>query len=141
MARRTLGWIGLGSITLLVAACSAIPGLHGLDGHTHDTGSGTPVAVTGNGTVNGKVISYKADVVPMLRTHCASCHVPGGGVPTHAYWFDAAGQPQYQTIKDHAGVMILKIRTGEMPKGAPNSVPPQLVEELDAWRKAGAPQN
>lgn len=112
-------------------------------GHSHDEQedggtSGSETEPGGNGTV---AVSYKADVVPMLRTHCASCHVPGGGVPTHAYWFDAAGEPQYQAIKDHAGIMVRLIKSGEMPKGRPNAMPPELVEELDAWRTAGAPQN
>lgn len=131
------------------ASPTPVPAAAADDGHDHEhdeaTASTTPVADDGHDHEHEEsaatAVSYKADVVPMLREHCASCHVPGGGVPEHAHWFDAAGEPQYQTIKDHAGIMVRLIKAGEMPKGRPNSVPPELVEELDSWRKAGAPQN
>ncbi|MDB5097344.1 MAG: hypothetical protein JWM80_1765 [Cyanobacteria bacterium RYN_339] len=78
------------------------------------------------------------DVVPILRSHCATCHVTGGIGPFAM--FDAGGTPQYGTVKDHLAAMIGAIKSGKMPLGNPGSVPANEVALLEAWQAAGAPE-
>jgi uncharacterized membrane protein len=84
-----------------------------------------------------KVVAFQ-DVVPILKSHCATCHVTGGIGPFAM--FDAAGAPQYATVRDHLGGMIDAIKTGKMPLGNPGSVPANEIALLEAWQAAGAPE-
>lgn len=86
-------------------------------------------------------VSFRRDVVPMLRSHCASCHAPGGAGAEALMMFDAGGAPQHAAIRAHAGRMLLELQTGRMPQGRPYSVPPAQFRQLDVWSASGLPDN
>lgn len=99
---------------------------------------GTSLAPTGQAV---KTTSYRGEVVPVLRAHCAGCHTLGRPGAAAVPMFDAAGEPLYQVIRLHFYHMIYTIDSGQMPKGKPGSVPAEASLRLKAWRDAGMPDN
>lgn len=87
----------------------------------------------------GGAPSFRNDVVPVLRQHCAACHGPAG--PGPFAMFDDQGNPRYEVIRARMPDMIGAVRQGRMPLGRPGAVPSPQVETLEAWQRAGAPEN
>lgn len=85
--------------------------------------------------------SYRLEVIPILRQHCASCHTAGGPGAKALAMFDAAGEPRYTAIKENIGRMLLEIQAGRMPKGKPNSLSKEEFDVLDLWGAAEMPDN
>jgi hypothetical protein len=85
--------------------------------------------------------SYRLEVIPILRQHCASCHTAGGPGAEALTMFDAAGEPQYAAIKENIGRMLLEIQSGRMPKGKPDSLSKEEFDVLDLWGAAEMPNN
>jgi hypothetical protein len=84
-------------------------------------------------------VSFQAQVVPVLRAHCARCHVVGGTGPFAM--FDADGTPRFQTVHDRIRTVVEAIETKYMPLDAPGSVTAAEIQVLRAWRDAQAPNN
>jgi mono/diheme cytochrome c family protein len=102
-----------------------------------DDGTVEPAA-----TVAGeKPVSFRDQVVPVLRQHCATCHTAGGPGASYVTMFDAQGAPQYANVKDSIGWMLLAIQNGRMPKDAPNSLSKDEFDTLDNWAAADTPDN
>lgn len=108
-----------------------LPGYAGVDG------TATPSATD----LDAPAKSYRLEVIPILRQHCASCHTAGGGGSKALTMFDAAGEPQYAAIKENIGRMLLEIQSGRMPKGKPNSLTKAEFDVLDLWGAAEMPDN
>lgn len=89
----------------------------------------------------GAAVSFKTEVTPILKTHCASCHSTGGPGAGKVEMFDASGEALHGNISPKIASMVNAIKTGRMPLGAPNSVPSADVAKLESWGAAGAPNN
>lgn len=85
--------------------------------------------------------SYRLEVIPILRQHCAGCHTAGGPGAKALAMFDAAGEPRYTAIKENIGRMLLEIQAGRMPKGKPNALSKEEFDVLDLWGAAEMPDN
>ena len=98
----------------------------------------------------GRIISYKNDIEPILISHCYSCHSLSASDPQrpgYAYLdiFEqlkyyalspSTKNPSYTTIQ----ARLRFIETPGMPyKKAPLN--DSLIKKIDAWVKAGAPNN
>jgi mono/diheme cytochrome c family protein len=102
--------------------------------------TGTPApAGTASAAPVRTAASFAYNVVPVLRQHCAACHVTGGIGPFAM--FDKAGTPQYSTVKSQIGNMIQAIVDGVMPLGAPGSLTAAEIQALRDWQNVGAPNN
>jgi mono/diheme cytochrome c family protein len=99
---------------------------------------GTSLAPTG---LTVKTASFRGEVVPVLREHCAGCHTLGRPGATSVPMFDEAGEALYQGIRPHFYHMLYTIDSGQMPKGRPGSLPAEASLRLKAWRDAGMPDN
>jgi mono/diheme cytochrome c family protein len=106
-------------------------------GHAGTGGHATPSA----DDLNAPAKSYRLEVIPILRQHCASCHTAGGAGAEALAMFDAAGEPQFAAIKENIGRMLLEIQSGRMPKGKPNSLSKEEFDVLDLWGAAEMPDN
>src|SRR5260370_38528333 len=85
---------------------------------------------------------YNRDVFPLLRDHCARCHVPGGPAPMSLMTYKDA-VPWAESIRD-------EITSGRMPpwpldptsppvEGA-HSISSRDIEKLVVWASGGTPQ-
>jgi mono/diheme cytochrome c family protein len=106
-------------------------------GHAGADGHATPSAQD----LDAPAKSYRLEVIPILRQHCAGCHTAGAGGARALTMFDAAGEPQYAAIKENIGRMLLEIQSGRMPKGKPNSLTKAEFDVLDLWGAAEMPDN
>ncbi len=86
-------------------------------------------------------VSFRTDVVPILRAHCIACHLPGGIAPREYQYFDAAQNPQHAVVKRKIGEMVTAIKAGRMPLNASGSLSASEIATLEAYRDAGAPDN
>lgn len=86
-------------------------------------------------------VSFKTDVVPILRARCIQCHKPGGIAPSNYQYFDASGNPQHAVVQAKIGEMVAAIKAGRMPLNAPGSLSAAEIATLEAYRDAGAPDN
>lgn len=84
-------------------------------------------------------VSFARDVAPVLRRHCAECHV--GSCASGLAFFDAAGNPQHAVVGRHVGQILLELQTGRMPAGRPYAVPSDQFKLIDVWGASGAPDN
>lgn len=100
----------------------------------------TPSSPAGGGS-SASAVSFKTDVTPILKQHCAACHSTGGGGAAKVEMFDASGKALHANIGPKIPTMINAIKTGRMPLGNPNSVPEADVKKLEDWAGAGAPNN
>jgi mono/diheme cytochrome c family protein len=85
--------------------------------------------------------SFRTEVVPILRKHCAGCHTEGRGGAQALTMFNAAGEPQHEAVKENIGRMLLEIQSGRMPKGKPDSLTQDEFDTLDMWGAAEMPNN
>lgn len=109
----------------------------GSEGHA----AATPAAGVGAVPVDDTPRSFRSEVVPILRKHCASCHTAGRGGAAALTMFNAAGEPQYEAVKENIGRMLLEIQSGRMPKGKPDSLTQDEFDALDMWGAAEMPNN
>lgn len=96
-------------------------------------------ATTAPATAVSASLSFQADVVPIVRQHCAACHSAGGPGASKVLMFDASGTAQAAQLQGQIGPMIAAVNAGRMPLGQPNSVPASQMAVLTAWQTAGAP--
>ncbi len=122
----------IGAALAVVAGCTAVlpPALYPAQ---------APTAASGGVGPAGVGVSFRGEVVPILRQHCAQCHGPAG--PGPFAMFDEQGGARHATIRGRMPDMLLAIRQGRMPLGRPGTVPAREVELLDRWRADGAPEN
>lgn len=118
-------------LRMAILACGVLGGMAGCQW------TGTPAA-TGPGV---KAASFRGEVVPVLRQHCAGCHTLGRPGAQRVPMFDADGEALYEGLKPHFYHMLYTIETGQMPKGRPGTVAPAETLRLKAWWDAGMPDN
>ena len=86
---------------------------------------------------------YNRDVFPLIRDHCAACHVPGGPAPMSLVTYKDA-MPWAQSIRD-------ELTAGRMPpwpvdpmspavKGA-DPISPQDLDVIVVWASGGTPES
>lgn len=109
-----------------------------LGGVTGCQWSGTSTASAG---VSVKMVSFRGEVVPVLRQHCAGCHTLGRPAAQSVPMFGTSGEALYEGIKPHYYHMLYTIDSGQMPKGKPGTVSLAETALLKAWRDAGLPNN
>jgi mono/diheme cytochrome c family protein len=124
---------------LFLAACSGSPAsisTGATAGSSSSSGSGAPA-----GTV-----SFSADVLPIFRSRCISCHGQGrisGGLDLSSYAALMAGSQHGAVVvagsPDSSRVVQMVVQ-GKMPKRGPKLLATQ-IEILSNWVKAGAPDN
>jgi mono/diheme cytochrome c family protein len=112
-------------------------GESGADGHA----AAQPAAGVDAVPIDDTPRSFRTEVVPILRKHCASCHTEGRGGAKALTMFNAAGEPQYEAVKENIGRMLLEIQAGRMPKGKPDSLTQAEFDTLDMWGAAEMPNN
>ena len=137
--RHLLALLALSLIAIVGCAVQAPPAedAHAhAGGHDHAHGGGADFEVAGEA-----LVSFKRDVAPVLRLHCAGCHTAPALDAAVPAFFDAAGNPDHAVVQAHAGLMLLELQTGRMPKGKPDSVPADQFRTLDVWAASGAPDN
>ncbi len=83
-------------------------------------------------------VSFKSDVVPILKLHCAECHIAGQLTPG---MFDSSGNAQYDAIKTNIQEMLMMVQSKQMPMDKPGSVTSAELQTLQSWASAGAPNN
>src|SRR5690349_11137519 len=86
---------------------------------------------------------YNRDVFPLLRDHCAACHVPGGAGPMSLVTYKDA-MPWAQSIRD-------ELTSGRMPPWAvdPTSpavkgavpISPRDLDVIVVWASGGTPES
>jgi hypothetical protein len=131
-------------LALTTAGCgiaptpAADPQAHGHDHSRHQHFTEVPADLA---NVTDVGISFRSQVVPVLRTHCAGCHTEGGEGAAHLMMFDGRGEPQHAVIRGAMGRMLLEIQAGRMPKGRPNSLTLEEFKTLDSWGATEMPDN
>lgn len=85
---------------------------------------------------------YNRDVFPLLRDHCASCHVPDGPAPMSLMTYSAA-MPWAQSIRD-------ELTAGRMPPWPVDSTSPPVkgghpinsrdIDVIVVWAAGGTPE-
>ncbi|MDB5099915.1 MAG: hypothetical protein JWM80_4336 [Cyanobacteria bacterium RYN_339] len=91
----------------------------------------------GGGGGGGKAVAFQADVVPVLKAHCAACHTEGN--PTVPFFmFNADGSANYANVQEHGTQMVDAVTAGRMPKGQPGSVAKADLAKLSGWVAAGS---
>src|SRR5579872_6734476 len=85
---------------------------------------------------------YNRDVFPLLRDHCASCHVPDGPAPMSLMTYSAA-MPWAQSIRD-------ELTSGRMPPWPVDPTSPPVkgghpinsrdVDVIVVWASGGTPE-
>lgn len=98
------------------------------------TGAATPV-------VAQDAVSFRTQVVPVLRQHCAGCHTAGTSGAHALTMFDAEGAPQHRPVKAQFGRLLIELQAGRMPKGQPYSLTSEEFTLLDMWGAAEMPDN
>lgn len=86
---------------------------------------------------------YNRDVFPLLRDHCASCHVPDGPAPMSLMTYSAA-MPWAQSIRD-------ELTAGRMPPWPVDPTSPPIkggypissrdIDVMVVWASGGAPES
>ena len=123
---------------LMIAGCSSAPTPPATQ--QLQDGPVTKGPAAGGGGTDDVTVSFKTQVVPILKDHCAKCHVAGNpNVPFTM--FDADGNPQQATVAFRITDMIAAVRAKKMPKDKPGSVSEQELGILEAWNAQGAPDN
>jgi hypothetical protein len=79
----------------------------------------------------GTAPRFSTDVAPLVATHCAKCHAPGG--PAEKVPFGS-----YDEIASHAGDMMLELETCEMPPAPEPELDAAQRATLFAWITCGA---
>lgn len=97
-----------------------------------------------------QLVSYKEDIQPIMATHCYSCHTAGSTDPDKAGYaflddFEELKQYALKSSTSNANLTKLqaRIRFIEFP-GMPLKQPPLAesdIKKIEAWIKAGAPNN
>ena len=113
------------AITFAAAGCTAVlpPALYP---------SPPPVPIASGST------SFARQVVPILRQHCAACHVPDKPAPV---LFEADGAPRYADARNRLDDMIRVVKKRSMPPAGQPAMSADEIQVLEAWQKAGAPDN
>lgn len=85
---------------------------------------------------------YNKDVFPLLRDHCANCHVPGGPAPMSLVTYSAA-MPWAQSIRD-------ELTAGRMPPWSLDPTSPPVkggyaisshdLDVMVVWASGGTPE-
>jgi len=85
---------------------------------------------------------YNRDVFPVLRDHCAGCHVPGGPAPMSLMTYSAA-MPWAQSIRD-------ELTAGRMPPWSVDPTSPPIqggypisshdIDVIVVWASGGTPE-
>ncbi|MEB3220614.1 MAG: cytochrome c [Candidatus Sericytochromatia bacterium] len=89
---------------------------------------------------DAKVVSFKADVAPLMAARCMGCHTPGGRGSRAVVVFDDAGQVAHASIAAKADTVVRAVESGRMPPRGPKFTEAELAV-LRGWRDAGAPNN
>jgi hypothetical protein len=86
--------------------------------------------------------TFAKDVAPILYRSCANCHRPGAVAP-----FSLA---DYQSAKDHAAMVAVATKSGQMPPWKPeagygdfhgeNRLTAIEIDTIQRWAEAGAPR-
>lgn len=108
-------------LALVAGGCTAVlpPALYPL-----------PASGTGGGP------SYAKEVVPILRAHCAKCHVPGNPGPA---LFEADGTSRYDETRNRLDDLVRSIKKKQMPPAPAVALSDEERAILEAWQRAGAP--
>ena len=139
----------LAGAALLAAACTAQAEVAPSQG-----AASAPVPATSPATV-----SYQADIVPLLESQCAACHLTGEEAGGMSLVGDAAigflvGKPSEEAPAimrvvagdPDASYLVMKLEGthiarggsgGQMPFGAP-PLPPEQIAKVRQWIAAGA---
>lgn len=120
------------------------------------------IAPIPSGAGEGEAISFEADLLPVLKTRCAVCHMTGkepGGMaltPDKAYLDlvsqDALGAPGWQRVAPgdpDASYLMHKLWGSHRSVGGSGSrmpmhqppLPKSVQEQFASWILAGAPDN
>jgi hypothetical protein len=85
---------------------------------------------------------YNGDIFPLLRDHCAACHVPGGAAPMSLVTYQDT-VPWAQSIRD-------ELTTGRMPPWPVDPTSPSVkgghpinardIDRIVVWASGGTPQ-
>lgn len=124
------------ALAALVGCAVQAPPSESPHAHHHPQAGGETFVAGGEA-----LVSFKRDVVPVLRLHCAGCHTAPTAEADAVALFDAAGNPDHAVVQAHIGQMLLELQTGRMPMGEPYSVPPEQFRLLDVWGASGTPEN
>ena len=88
-------------------------------------------ALNNNGCDTAGVISYSAQIVPILSSACLGCHNPGNG--------DLSDPLSVQAYA-LSGNLYTRVNTGNMPQGGPKLSDCDIAK-IKKWADAGAPIN
>jgi predicted lipoprotein len=140
--RQTIKWA---SISILVMATIIV--LSGCSGQpATDSTAPTPAANANTPAAGAAAVSFKNDVLPILKSRCFECH---GGQKTEkgfnitSYEHVMAGSQSGAVViaGNPAGSKLVQlIQQGKMPKRGPKVLPDQL-QMLINWIQAGALNN
>ena len=125
--------------TLVIAGCSSSPTPAG-QAPAAQAQQQAAQATGGGGGSSDVAVSFKGQVLPILKEHCARCHVAGSASVPFTM-FAADGSPQQETVAYRITDMIAAIRAKKMPKDAPGSVSEAEVSTLEAWAAQGSLDN
>jgi hypothetical protein len=79
----------------------------------------------------GSTLTFDADVVPVFKTYCGSCHIEG-----------AQNSPiikfgEYETVVDMSAKINSRISAGQMPPASAAPMPAEAFEILLRWEASG----
>lgn len=79
-------------------------------------------------------ISFNMQILPIIQTHCASCHAPGAG--------SSPILSSYSEISTHAESILSSLKGSPqlMPQGGP-ALPDSLIQQVHCWILQGKQNN
>lgn len=88
----------------------------------------------GVSTCDTTAVSYNQDILPIINSNCISCHTPGGQQGSSPF-------TSYDEIKNYSASMVERVNGvgGIMPPTG--TIPSCDKLKIEAWVKAGAPNN
>lgn len=79
----------------------------------------------------GSTLTFDADVVPVLRTYCGSCHIDG------AQKSPLIKLEDYETVVAMSAKINARISAGQMPPASATPMPAEAFEILLRWEASG----
>jgi hypothetical protein len=79
----------------------------------------------------GSTLTFDADVVPVFKTYCGSCHIEGAqNSPVIKFG-------EYETVVNMSAKINSRISAGQMPPASAAPMPAEAFEILLRWEASG----